>query len=282
MKMEAPWAEKRDRLRDVLGNWPSLLVAYSGGVDSTLLVKIAHAVLGDNLVAVTVGSPLQPRRERDAAAALAAAMGVRYRQVPGHVLELPDFRANTRDRCYICKKQIFGGLQQLAAQIGLAAVAHGANLDDLADYRPGNRAAAEMGVAAPLITAGLNKADIRALAKAEGLPNWHAPALACLASRIPYGVPIRPETLAMVDGAEEVLCRLGFEDCRVRCHGEVARIELPQADLERFLQKNLRAAVVRDFRALGFVHVSLDLAGYLQGSLNREMASPPRDGRWWG
>jgi uncharacterized protein len=273
VRMEARWAQKRDRLRAVLGNWPSLLVAYSGGVDSTLLVKIAHGVLGDRLVAVTVASPLQPRREREAAAALAAAMGVRHRQVAGHALELPEFRANPRDRCYLCKRQIFGDLQRLAARLGLGAVAHGANLDDLSDTRPGNRAAAELGVAAPLIAAGLNKADVRALAKAEGLPNWNAPALACLASRIPYGTPIRQETLAMIDRAEDVLCRLGFEDCRVRYHGSVARIELPGRDVPRFLEKGLRREVVNLIREVGFDFVALDLGGYVAGSLNRGL--PP-------
>jgi uncharacterized protein len=273
-KIEARLAQKRDRLRAVLENWPSLLVAYSGGVDSTLLVKIAHGVLGDNLLAVTVASPLQPRREQEAATALAAAMGVRHRQVAGHALEMPDFRANPRDRCYLCKRQIFGDLKRLAARMGLAAVAHGANLDDLSDTRPGNRAAAELGIVAPLIAAGLKKADVRALAKAEGLPNWNAPALACLASRIPYGVPIRPETLAMVDRAEEVLCRLGFEDCRVRYHGSVARIELPGKDLPRFLQKGLRREVVNLIREVGFDFVALDLGGYVAGSLDRGLPYP--------
>jgi uncharacterized protein len=279
IEMPALQAEKRNRLRAALGKWPSLLVAYSGGVDSSLLVKIAHGVLGENLVAVTVASPLQPRREREAAAALAARMGVRYRQVGGRALELPEFRANPRDRCYICKQQIFGDLRQLAAHLGLAAVAHGANLDDLTDTRPGNRAAAEMGVAAPLIAAGLNKADIRALAKAEGLPNWDAPALACLASRIPYGIPIGLETLAMIDRAEEVLCRLGFAACRVRHHGTVARIELPPEDLDRLLEKGLRQEIVGLLRAVGFDHVSLDLDGYVEGSLNRGLTPTGRDGR---
>jgi uncharacterized protein len=275
-KMDARLAQKRDRLRAVLGNWPSLLVAYSGGVDSSLLVKIAHSVLGDNLLAVTVASPLQPRREGEAATALAAAMGVRHRQVAGDVLDLPDFRANPRDRCYVCKHRIFGDLQRLAARMGIAAVAHGANLDDLSETRPGNRAAAELGVVAPLIAAGLNKADVRALAKAEGLSNWNAPALACLASRIPYGVPIRPEILVMIDRAEEVLCRLGFDDCRVRYHGSVARIELPGKDVPRFLEKGLRREALNLIREVGFDFVALDLGGYVAGSLDRGLPPPKR------
>jgi uncharacterized protein len=181
--------------------------------------------------------------------------------------------ANPPDRCYTCKQLIFGEIIRIAASIGMERVAHGVNLDDLGDYRPGLKAAEEMGVVAPLAEAGLTKADIRALSRRMRLPTWNKPSMACLASRIPYGRPITPEALKMVEAAEEVLQRLGFYGCRVRHHGEVARIEVVPGDLKKTMHPEVRAEILESLRKIGFRHVAVDLEGYVQGSLNRALAN---------
>ncbi len=230
---------------------------------------MAQQVLGPAVVALTAESPIHPPREIEQARQLAIALGVRHIQLASREMSQPDFIANRPDRCYVCKKQLFHDIFNYAQQLGFAHVAHGANLDDLKDYRPGLRAANEMGVVAPLIDAGLTKNDIRQLAKQMGLPNWNQAAGACLASRIPYGQPISNGVLQMVAQAEELLHDRGFDACRVRHHGPVARIEVPSQDLAKLLHEPLRQEIIDRLTAIGFEHVALDMEGYRQGSLNR-------------
>ncbi|UCF93467.1 MAG: ATP-dependent sacrificial sulfur transferase LarE [Desulfobacterales bacterium] len=260
---------KMNRLIAVLEQYDSLIVAFSGGVDSSFLLAVAHGVLGAKVWAVTAESPVHPPRESKAAAEFARKLGVAHIVLPSREMSLPGFVANARDRCYICKKQVLGDIIALAAAKGVSHVAHGANVDDLGDFRPGFKAAAEMGVVAPLIEAGLAKNEIRQLSKAMHLNTWDKPAIACLASRIPYGTPITRQALQMVAQAEDFILRCGFKSCRVRHHGEVARIELAPTDLPIISRRDMRRKIVRQFKAIGFVYVTVDLEGYRQGSLNR-------------
>lgn len=265
-------AAKKKRLMAILAACDRLAVAFSGGVDSTLLLAVAREALGDRVTAVTVDSPLHARREIREALQTAQALGVRHAVVPLSDVAPPELIANPPDRCYLCKKFIFAAIIRTAASMGVARVAHGANLDDLGDYRPGQRAAEELGVLAPLVDAGLAKADIRALARRMRLPTWNKPAMACLASRIPYGRPLTPEVLRMVESAEEALQNLGFDGCRVRHHGPVARIEVARRDLKKAMHPTLRAEILERLKTIGFEHVAVDLEGYVPGSLNRELA----------
>ena len=196
-------------------------------------------------------------------------LGVSHRIIKTQNLGPKELTLNSKDRCYLCKKQIGEALLTIANECNIKTIAHGANLDDAHDYRPGARSAEEMGWIAPLVKAGLNKADIRALSKEMGLPTWNKPAMACLATRIPYGSPITKEALDMVDRAEAVLLSLGFTTCRVRHHGDVARVEVPPDEFARFAEENIRNDIVRKFRDIGFLHISLDLEGYVQGRMNR-------------
>jgi uncharacterized protein len=262
---------KRKRLLAILAGYDDLAVAFSGGVDSTFLLAAAKEALGGRLVAITAVSPVHPRRETREAAATARELGVRHLLAPSREMVAPDFVANPPNRCYICKKIVFGEVMRIAAEMGIKRVAHGVNLDDLGDYRPGLRAAEELGVLAPLVEAGLTKADIRALSRRMRLSTWNKPSMACLASRIPYGRPITEEALQMVEQAEEVLQVLGFHGCRVRLHGEVARIEVAPADLKKTLRAAVRAEIVERLKTIGFRHVAVDLEGYVAGSLNRAL-----------
>ena len=265
--------DKKKRLIGILQAYDGLVVAFSGGVDSTFLLAAAHEALGDRVTAVTADSPIHSRREIREALETAKALGVKHVVVPFAEMTDPGFVANPPDRCYTCKQLIFGEIIRIAASIGMERVAHGVNLDDLGDYRPGLKAAEEMGVVAPLAEAGLTKADIRALSRRMRLPTWNKPSMACLASRIPYGRPITPEALKMVEAAEEVLQRLGFYGCRVRHHGEVARIEVVPGDLKKTMHPGVRAEILESLRKIGFSHVAVDLEGYVQGSLNRALAN---------
>jgi uncharacterized protein len=261
------------RLRGTIEQYGSLLVAFSGGCDSSLLLKVAHEVLGKRVVAVTARSETYPSHEYQDAVEFATALGVRHITIDTSELGVEGFSSNPPNRCYFCKAELFGKLLELAKENDVEYVADGASLDDASDHRPGMRAAAELGVVSPLKEAGLTKDDIREISHELGLPTWDKPSFACLASRFPYGEEITAEKLQMVGEAETYLRNLGFRQLRVRHHGKIARIEVPEADIERFLERSIRENVVAKLRQLGYLYVSLDLRGYRTGSLN-EVLSP--------
>ncbi len=262
-------AEKHDRLLDMLRSLNTTAVAFSGGIDSTVVAQAAVFALGDKAVAVTADSPSVPRAEIDNAQQLAARIGIRHLLVSTEEFGDPDYVRNDGSRCYFCKSELYERIGQLLPDLGIAVICSGANLDDAGDYRPGLKAAAEHRVRHPLQEAGFTKADVRALARAWQLPTWDKPASPCLSSRLAPGVEVTRERTARVEAAEVYLHDLGLRECRVRLHeGELARIEVPVSELPRLADAAVRAGLARRLKELGFRYVTLDLEGFRSGSLN--------------
>ncbi|MCP4681931.1 MAG: ATP-dependent sacrificial sulfur transferase LarE [Desulfobacterales bacterium] len=264
---------KKEDLISNLKGLGSILVAFSGGVDSAFLLAVAHEALGDHVVSATANSMIHPDRENDLAGSFVRKRGIRHVVFQSGEMGLPDFVSNGADRCYYCKRHMLRALLEIAGKKGIRHVAHGANLDDENDYRPGFRAAREAGVIAPLIDAHMSKEDIRFLSKEMGLSTWDKPSMACLASRIPYGSTITEENLKMVEDAENFLSEQGLGGGRVRHHGTVARIEVDKMELENIMRETVSQAIIKRFRKIGFEHIALDLEGYISGKMNRSLVT---------
>lgn len=257
-----------ERARRAVRSLGSVLIAYSGGVDSTLLLKLALDELGpERAVAALASSPAYPEAEQEEARAVAQRLGAQLVEVATRELELDAYRRNLPDRCFHCKEELFERLEPIRLQLGLAHIAYGATADDLGDHRPGHGSALRRGVRFPLLEAGLTKPQVRAAARGLGLPNWDKPSFACLSSRVPHGTPVSPQLLGQIERAEAALRELGFRQLRVRHHGEVARIEVEPGEIERLVE--LREEVVRGIKEAGYTFVAVDLEGYSTGSLNR-------------
>jgi uncharacterized protein len=271
-RIALPAEEKESLLLARFSELPSLIVALSGGADSAYLAWTAHKTLGARALSITALSPSYSAHDRAIVEEFVSKIGARHEFIKTHEMENPAYRANAADRCYFCKDELFSALDKLAQARGFSAVAYGVNADDTLDFRPGHRAATEHQVLAPLLDAGLTKAEIRLLSRRAGLPTWDRPASACLASRLPYGTEVTPDRLGLVERGEAELRALGFRQFRVRLHDKLARVEISSDEMSRALAPEMAAAIADRLKAAGFSYVALDLEGYRQGSLNEALS----------
>jgi uncharacterized protein len=262
---------KYEKLKNILQEMGGVLVAFSGGVDSTFLLKTAHEVLGKNVLAVIASSETYPQREREEALRLARKFNIRYKVIETKELESSDFANNPPQRCYFCKKELFSKLKDIAEAESIPYVLDGSNYEDTADFRPGTKAAEELGIRSPLKEVHLGKGEIRQLSKRSSLPTWNKPSLACLSSRFPYYTKIDTKNLKQVAQAEEYLRKLGFTQVRVRHHGQIARIEIEPPEFLKITEKKVREAVIKNFKKFGYIYIALDLAGFRSGSMNEPL-----------
>jgi pyridinium-3,5-biscarboxylic acid mononucleotide sulfurtransferase len=264
--------EKELMLQKQLAEFPSLIVALSGGADSAYLAWAAHRAIGGQALSVTALSSSYSAHDRSVVEDFVRQIGVRHEFIETHEMENPKYRANAADRCYFCKDELFNVLDVMAQERGFAAIAYGVNADDTLDFRPGHRAAAEHRVLAPLLDAGLHKTEIRMLSQRAGLPTWNRPASACLASRLPYGTEVTPERLALIERGEAALRDLGFRQFRVRLHEKLARVEIAPEEMPRAMSPEMASSIASRLKTAGFSYVALDLEGYRQGSLNETLS----------
>lgn len=262
---------KYDKLKNILQEMGGVLVAFSGGVDSTFLLKTAQEVLGKNVLAVVASSETYPQKEREEAIRFAEESGIRYKVIETKELESTDFANNPPERCYFCKKELFSKLRDIAEAENISYILDGSNYEDKADFRPGMKAGEELGIRSPLKEAHLGKSEIRQLSKRSNLPTWNKPSLACLSSRFPYYTKIELKDLKRVARAEEFLRKLGFLQVRVRHHGQIARIEIEPIEFSKITKKKVREAIIKNFKKLGYVYIALDLAGFRSGSMNEAL-----------
>lgn len=269
--MDKALLEKYDRLKDYLASFGSVAVAFSSGVDSTFLLYAAKEALGDRAIAVTASSCSFPERELKEAKEYCSNMGIRHFVIKSEELEIEGFSHNPKNRCYLCKHELFEKIGALAKEQGINEIAEGSNLDDNGDYRPGLQAVAELGIKSPLRHIGFTKQEIRELSQYFNIPTWNKQSFACLSSRFPYGDLINEKKLKMVDRAEQLLLDMGFHQLRVRIHGDVARIELLPEEFPKFMEEETRLSVYKKFKEYGFSYVTLDVVGYRMGSMNETL-----------